>query len=245
MCRTCGCPACCTPASCAVPAKARGKPVDFDAVAKMPGVVQVVRDGGFTAVLATQEWQAVKALQRLQSAGWDRPGAELPAEDMREAIRRCRRSEVPIFDYPGPPAPSDGKVVKARYSRPCLMHGSIGPSCAVALWENDGVTVWTHSQGVYPLRKSLAELLAPAARQGALHPYRGLGLLRPQWRRRCRRRRSPRRPRGPRPSGAPAMDARAGAWLGAARLGDGGRAGGHAGRRPHRRLAPRRLEQCA
>ena len=57
----------------------------------------------------TQEWQAVKALQRLQSAGWDRPGAELPADDMREAIRRLPSQEVPIFDYPGPPAPVDGK----------------------------------------------------------------------------------------------------------------------------------------
>jgi nicotinate dehydrogenase subunit B len=148
----------------------RLKPADVDAVARMPGVVQVVRDGGFTAVLATQEWQAVKALQRLQSAGWDRPGAKLPAEDVREAIRRLPSQEVPIFDYPGPPAPADGKVVKARYSRPCLMHGSIGPSCAVALWENDGVTVWTHSQGVYPLRKSLAELLRlPADKVRCIH----------------------------------------------------------------------------
>jgi CO/xanthine dehydrogenase Mo-binding subunit len=148
----------------------RLRPTDFDAVAKMAGVVQVVRDGGFTAVLATQEWQAIKALQRLQSAGWDRPGAKLQAEDMREAIRRLPSQEVPIFDYPGPSAPTDGKVVKARYSRPCLMHGSIGPSCAVALWENDGVTVWTHSQGVYPLRKSLAELLRlPAGKVRCIH----------------------------------------------------------------------------
>jgi nicotinate dehydrogenase subunit B len=148
----------------------RLKPADFDVVAKMPGVVQVVRDGGFTTVLATQEWQAVKALQRLQSAGWDRSGARLPAENMREAIRRLPSREVPIFDYAGPPAPTDGKVVKARYSRPCLMHGSIGPSCAVALWENDGVTVWTHSQGVYPLRKSLAELLRlPADKVHCIH----------------------------------------------------------------------------
>lgn len=137
----------------------RLKPADIDAVAKMPGIVRVVRDGGFTAVLATQEWQAVKALPRLQSAGWEPAGAPLPAEDIREAIRRLPAREIPIFDYPGPPAPADGMVVKARYSRPCLMHGSIGPSCAVARWENDGVTVWTHSQGVYPLRKSLAELL--------------------------------------------------------------------------------------
>ena len=66
---------------------------------------------------------------------------------------------MPIFDYPGPPSPADARCIRVRYSRPHLMHGSIGPSCAMALWENDGMTVWTHSQGVYPLRKALAELL--------------------------------------------------------------------------------------
>ena len=50
------------------------------------------------------------------------------------------------------------------------MHGSIGPSCAVALWEDDSVTVWTHSQGVYPLRKALAELLGlPLDRVRCVH----------------------------------------------------------------------------
>jgi nicotinate dehydrogenase subunit B len=135
---------------------------DVDAVAKMPGVVQVVRRGRFTAIVADDEWRAVKALHRLQAAGWERGGQPLPIQDMREAIRGLPAEDVAIFDYPGPPAPPDAPVLSARYSRPCLMHGSIGPSCAVALWEDDSVTVWTHSQGVYPLRKALAELLGLA-----------------------------------------------------------------------------------
>jgi len=148
----------------------RLKAADFHTVTQMPGVVRVVRDGSFTAVLAETEWAVIKALRRLQAAGWERPGAPLPAEDMAEAIRRLPARDVAIFDTPGPPAPSDGKVLKARYSRPCLLHGSIGPSCAVALWENAGVTVWTHSQGVYPLRKALAELLRlPADRVRCIH----------------------------------------------------------------------------
>jgi len=129
------------------------------AVADMAGVLQVVHEGNFLAVVASSEWRAVKAMQRLQEAGWQRQGAPLPDVDMRQAIRAAPAQEMPIFDYPGPPAPSNGKVLKASYSRPCLMHGSIGPSCAVALWEEDGLTVWTQSQGVYPLRKALAELL--------------------------------------------------------------------------------------
>jgi CO/xanthine dehydrogenase Mo-binding subunit len=38
------------------------------------------------------------------------------------------------------------------------MHGSIGPSCAVARLADGVLTVWTHTQGVYPLRAALAEL---------------------------------------------------------------------------------------
>jgi CO/xanthine dehydrogenase Mo-binding subunit len=56
-------------------------------------------------------------------------------------------------------APSIARTVEATYRRPYQMHASIGPSCAVA-WLKDGIlTVWTHSQGVYPLRKALSEML--------------------------------------------------------------------------------------
>jgi len=50
-------------------------------------------------------------------------------------------------------------TLNARYEKPYLMHGSIGPSAAVALAEGDKLTVWSHSQGVYVLRASLSEAL--------------------------------------------------------------------------------------
>src|ERR1041385_4530154 len=49
-------------------------------------------------------------------------------------------------------------MLEAEYRRPYQMHGSIGPSCALALYRDEALTVWTHSQGVYPLRGALAEL---------------------------------------------------------------------------------------
>jgi CO/xanthine dehydrogenase Mo-binding subunit len=132
---------------------------EVEAVGKMPGIERVVRMGRFLAVLAEQEWHAVKALRALQRAAWERPGPKLPEGDIRDALRRLPAEDNEIFSYPGPPAPDGARVVKATYSRPCLMHGSIGPSCAVALWKDDGLTVWTHSQGVSPLRRSLAKLV--------------------------------------------------------------------------------------
>jgi CO/xanthine dehydrogenase Mo-binding subunit len=135
------------------------KAADIAAVERMPGVVKVVREGGFMAVIADGEWRAVKALQRLQAGGWERAAAPIPATDLRETIRRLATQQMAIFDYPGPASPPDARTVRARYSRPHLMHASVGPSCAVAQWARGIMTVWTHSQGVYPLRKSLAELL--------------------------------------------------------------------------------------
>src|SRR4029450_800946 len=46
------------------------------------------------------------------------------------------------------------------YSRPFLAHGSIAPSCGVAVWPApDRVDVWSHSQGVFPLSRAIAAAL--------------------------------------------------------------------------------------
>ena len=57
------------------------------------------------------------------------------------------------------------KRLEARYTRPYQAHGSIGPSCAVAQWQEGKLAVWTHSQGVFPLRADLAKVFGvePAA----------------------------------------------------------------------------------
>jgi nicotinate dehydrogenase subunit B len=50
------------------------------------------------------------------------------------------------------------------------MHASIGPSCAVGLFKDAALTVWTHSQDVYPSRKSIAEMLhLPEDRVRCMH----------------------------------------------------------------------------
>ena len=138
----------------------RARLVDLDAVARLPGIARVVRNGRFVAVLADREWDAVRALRQLQQAGWERSSPPLPAGDLNEALQRLPAQEIPIFDTPGPAAGAEARTVAARYTRPFLMHGAIGPSCAVALWEANGITVWTHSQGVAPLQHALANLLA-------------------------------------------------------------------------------------
>lgn len=49
---------------------------------------------------------------------------------------------------------------KARYSRGHIAHASIGPSCALAHYRDNRLTVWTHSQGIFALRAQIAACLA-------------------------------------------------------------------------------------
>jgi len=133
------------------------KAVDTAVVSALPGLVKVVRNGRFTAIVAEREWTAIQALQRLQQAGWRRTAPPLPAQDPYSSLRGASQDEV-IQDVAGPAEPAV-RTLQARYSRPWLMHAAIGPSCAVALFQDGVLTVWTHSQGVYPLRAAVAQLV--------------------------------------------------------------------------------------
>ena len=141
---------------------ARLRSIDVSAAERMPGVLKVVRDGQFLAVVAEREFQAVQAMDGLAMASlWDESKA-LPDPARLYDWLRSAPARDDVIHAVGSSAESGGPWLEAVYYRPYQLHGSIGPSCAVAVAEAGGLTVWTHSQGVYPLRAALAELLGLA-----------------------------------------------------------------------------------
>jgi CO/xanthine dehydrogenase Mo-binding subunit len=133
--------------------------VETAVVEKMPGVLKVVRDGNFLAVVAEREFQAVKAMRTLSSeARWtEKPGLPRQA-DLSAVIMALPAQDTAILDQRRQGV-VPAKTLQAIYTRPYQSHGSIGPSCAVARSDETGVTVWTHTQGVYPDRDAIAEML--------------------------------------------------------------------------------------
>ena len=158
--------------------------VDTSAVERMPGVLKVVRDGRFLAVIAEGEFQAVQAMRKLGAvARWEEkptlPAARdlpavlqsLEAEDAVVADEKVGTTTTPVTRAAAATNPSaavtgttsppsePARTLAATYTRPYQCHASIGPSCAVAHFENGALTVWTHTQGVYPDRAAIAEML--------------------------------------------------------------------------------------
>jgi len=130
------------------------------------GPIELVRDGNFLAILGTDETQ-VEAAAGVAPAhvSWD--GVEAISPSQEEA--RWLLQQPSIDQLIGPPPPVEPAPIASRhqatYSRMHVAHASVAPSCALALYRDGRLTVWTHSQGVYPLRAALARTLKldPAA----------------------------------------------------------------------------------
>jgi nicotinate dehydrogenase subunit B len=143
---------------------------DTSAVEKMPGVVGVVRDGNFLAVVTEKEFQSVKAMRALSAAAKWKETASLPdQDDLLRVLTSLPSQDSVIFERNDASAVGQN-ILEATYVRPYQSHGSIGPSCAVAQLNGDTMTVWTHTQGVYPDRQAIAEMLRmPPAKVRCIH----------------------------------------------------------------------------
>jgi CO/xanthine dehydrogenase Mo-binding subunit len=132
--------------------------LDISAAKVQPGVVDVIQAGTFTAVVAEQEWTAIRVMRDLQQGPYVVTVPPLSARDMVAALKSQPVQNIVVLDTRGPAA-SAVTTLRSNYSRPWLSHGSIGPSCAMALFDGDLMTVWTHSQGTFQVSRFVSELL--------------------------------------------------------------------------------------
>jgi CO/xanthine dehydrogenase Mo-binding subunit len=151
--------------------QARLLELDSRAVEQLPGLVAVVRDGSFLGVVAEREETAIAAAEMLRAAArWSTHTPSPHLADDQQVYEQLLHSPTQSFlvvegsptDAPIPPiaAPENAAhTLIATYYRPFQMHGALGPSAALAQMEDGRLTVWSHSQGPFPLRGSLAHVL--------------------------------------------------------------------------------------
>jgi len=150
--------------------------LDADGVSTMPGVIAVVREGNFLGVVAEREEQAIRAQRRLaRSARWQEVESLPETTDPRFLLERACEDEVISEKHDAAAAASSARTLTAEYSRPFIAHASLGPSCAVARLDDGTFHVWTHSQGIYPLRSHIARALGLEERSIVVTHAEGAG----------------------------------------------------------------------
>lgn len=127
-------------------------------LAELPGVLEVVRDGLLIGVLADAERVLAKAADKVLRAQVWRGVAEVPPADGVTAwLKSQPAGSSVVLDQPAATPPAlPLQTFCADYERPYMHHASIGLCCALAQWRGSTLQVWSHSQGIFNLRRDLA-----------------------------------------------------------------------------------------
>ncbi|MFQ5610267.1 MAG: xanthine dehydrogenase family protein molybdopterin-binding subunit, partial [Woeseiaceae bacterium] len=137
----------------------------------MPGVLEIVVDGTFVGVIAEREGQARAAAEQLRrDLVWNLPGDMPDAQKIGDWLKQARSRLEPVassvLDFGSSAAT---RTIRATYQRPYQAHASISPSAAIARFHDGRLDVYSHAQGMYPLRRALARALGMQERKIDCH----------------------------------------------------------------------------
>ncbi|MDA9865120.1 molybdopterin-dependent oxidoreductase [bacterium] len=141
--------------------------------------LKLIQDGSFIAVLGPQEWPVVKVAERLAAlCVWDEGGG-LPETDVFAHLVAKNAQSFRVIDgkpteEPLPDA-VDAPDFSACFERPYQLHGSMAPSAAMAIWQDDVLTIHSQSQGIYILRDSIVDSLGLDPEQVDITHVHGAG----------------------------------------------------------------------
>ena len=143
--------------------------LDNDAIARTGATL--FRRENFLAVLAREEHIAEAASAAARPV-WS--GA-IPLRHEQQEAAWLTTQPATQTHFGDPPACVSGKRVIAQYTRPYVAHAALGPSVAVAHLTDGQLTVWSHTQGVYPLRRLIAEITGHALEKTSVRHAHGAG----------------------------------------------------------------------
>lgn len=136
--------------------------IDETSVADIPGLIKVVREGNYVAVVCEREEHAIRASEQL-SVTWDPPATAPfpPYEDlfdyMRESVPTSGNRET--IGEPDAAFARADRIIEASYEVPFQGHTAIGPAHALADPTDDQLTIYSNDMKSYGLRRGVAKFL--------------------------------------------------------------------------------------
>jgi CO/xanthine dehydrogenase Mo-binding subunit len=122
----------------------------------------ILIEGSFVALVCATEAEAVRAHAAAERAArWENVREIGPGLAEPQSLRSLPND---AFEAGAPPEEgSNRRRVTATYGKPYISHGSMGPSAGIARYNGVRLTIWTHNQGVYPMRSLAARITGLAA----------------------------------------------------------------------------------
>lgn len=125
----------------------------------VPNLVSIVRDGNFIGVAGKSSWEAEKAIRKLKNfTQWSEPAIFPDENKLYSHLKEIAEAPEASVEK-GDRNQNIKSSLKASYRKPYNMHASMGPASAVAMYDSKILHIWSHSQGIYPMRRAIASML--------------------------------------------------------------------------------------
>ena len=146
--------------------------------------LEIFIKNSFVAVLGVDEYEVIKSLNLLKnSIKWEQI-KKLAKDEIFNLIDQNEKDsllvkrggeafhenipELKTFD-------NSYKTITTEFSKPYLMHGSIGPSASCSIYKNEKFEIYSHSQAIYALKSILTNAFNIEENNITLHFMPGAG----------------------------------------------------------------------
>jgi CO/xanthine dehydrogenase Mo-binding subunit len=136
--------------------------LDEAAVRRAAPDVDILVEASFVALICATEAAAARAHDAAAAtARWDDVRTVDPALAEPAALKGLPHEDFAAGAPPG--GPSNRRRITATYGKPFISHASLGPSMGIAQFDGARLAIWTHNQGVYPMRSLAARITGLSA----------------------------------------------------------------------------------
>jgi CO/xanthine dehydrogenase Mo-binding subunit len=135
----------------------------------------LVKSGNFVGILAEREELAIEGAKQLRAKLQWTKGPEAPADIYAWLKEHVAENNIAKEKVDAAAKARGVKRLQAEYRKPFICHASIGPSCAIARMQGEKLEVWSHTQGIFGLRRELAMVLRLREEDVIVHHVEGAG----------------------------------------------------------------------
>ncbi len=118
-------------------------------------------DGSFVALMGSEEYTVITDLKVLEPlCEWMSTTMSFQNHGLKERIPDLVSDKEIVVQMDGEEAKiRNVRTYEGSFYKPYILHASLGPACGLARYDQGLLTVWSHSQGVYPLRRAISSML--------------------------------------------------------------------------------------
>lgn len=147
--------------------------IDKEKINSLPNIKKLIVDGSFVAVVSKNEEDAVQLVNKVnKQCHWTQ--VKTAITDPIEYIRNTDAPMTLSLDK-GNIETAEGTNISTEASRNFLCHASIGPCCSIAHWGDKKLSVYTHSQAPFPMKRTLSAIFKKPEDDIDVQHYHGSG----------------------------------------------------------------------